>query len=151
VTGSPCSSTIKVTVREKPTAARSIANDPVQCFKGNSMCINDLSTAAPNVELVKSSIVLAGTGHTTEDPINPRQICISSADPQGGLYSVVLEVEDECGCTDRIEDLDVFEILPALFISFRLDTLPQGRMFQGCDTVYARYENTSLIDRNAVS
>src|SRR5690606_17689034 len=83
-TGQPCTNTISVTVLEKPKADWTPVNSTTQCFQGNQFCIQDISTASSGSTLKRSTIILAGSNSTRQNPVNPFQICVSTADPQGG-------------------------------------------------------------------
>jgi gliding motility-associated-like protein len=144
-TGQPCTNTINVTVLEKPKVAWTPVTPVVQCFEGNEFCIEDNSTAATGSTLKRSTIIIASTNITRQNPVNPEQVCVKTADPQGGFYDLSFEVEDANGCIDNIDYLDAFEVKPSLFLSFTSDQ-PKG-----CDSVLMTVTNTSLIDSGAIA
>jgi gliding motility-associated-like protein len=143
-TGQPCSNTITVTVNPNPIISWKAVNSIVQCFNGNVFCIEDMSTPATGTRLKRSTVILAGTNATRLNPENPYQICISTADPEGGLYSLTVEIEDSNGCIVKKDYNDTFKVVPSIFIQFT------SNKPKGCDEVHMKLQNTSLIDKGAV-
>jgi gliding motility-associated-like protein len=143
-TGQPCTNTINVTVNPNPIISWKAVNSIVQCYKGNVFCLEDLSTPATGLRLKRSTVILAGTNATRINPDNPYQICISTADPEGGLYSLSVEIQDSNGCIVNKDFNDTFEVVPSILIQFT------SNKPKGCDEVFMQLYNTSLIERGSV-
>jgi gliding motility-associated-like protein len=142
--GQPCTQTISITILEPPVLDVDIITPRVQCFQGNKFTVIDRSKPAPGSRIKRVKYVVAGLLVEETYPTMPYTFDFTTADPQGGFYSMDIEIEDENGCVTKQTLIDAVEVKPSLFLGFT-----SNRPI-GCDSVLMKIVNRSLIDRNDV-
>jgi PKD repeat protein len=147
--GATCTATAKqIRVFSTPNASFSITTSREMCFKDNKMCILDLSTAGTSKAPIKQRVFQLSNGFLQIDyPPFGSQICYKdSTDPQGHLFSLVMEVTDTNNCVSKFQKKD--SVL--LYRKFE-DLDYKVQINQLCRRTIATFTNTSLMPRSRVA
>ncbi len=106
--GTQCSNQIGITIKERPKLKLHLLNDSVQCYEKNSFCFVDSSIAGDNTHCVRAIKYLFSDGElityygTDTKPVKtPLYFCKKYEDPQGGDYTLEIEIEDCNGCITK--------------------------------------------------
>jgi len=90
-----------IKVFDKPIANFQRTTAPIQCFKNNLTCINDLSAPGSSNAPLYSRIILWGDGAFDISSPIIKNVCYNYTNPFGGTFNLVVEVTDTNGCIDR--------------------------------------------------
>jgi len=127
--GQTCNSTVQVTIKDTPKVRMSLLSNPVQCYENNQFCIRDSSLSGDNNGCIKSIKYLFSDGElitkygSKNNPVQlPAVICKSYLDPQGGTYTLTVEIEDCNGCIVKrtLPFTMKVQLLPSIFASSTL-------------------------------
>ena len=146
--GSKCTATVNVTIKARPKLRLHLLNDSTQCYAGNSFCFVDSSLSGDNTACIVSIKYLFSDGElitrygTRSNPIKtPLYFCKNYPDPQGGVYTLSVEIEDCNGCITKADfpyKMRV-EFSPAIFATATFST----RLCQS--TASGKFTNKSQI------
>ena len=151
--GTACGSSMTIVVKDRPKVRVSPLSDSVQCYENNMFCFADSSLAGDQSGCIKTIKYVFSDGElitkygSKNDPVEiPSVICKTFSDPQGGNYTLVVEIEDCNGC--MIKDTLAFTMkvafIPALFVTAdALTTICKG----GADVMF---RNKSQIKQNEI-
>ena len=133
-----------ILVVDKPKANFSVLSEDTQCFKGNEICIKDLSVPGKDLTPLKTRVLLFGDGlFDNSAPGSSDNICHSYTSLLGGQYNLVMEVTDTNGCLDRFEIQKAFLLYPKIpDLSFSPNFVPT------CNQTFVTIVNTSLLAPN---
>ncbi len=136
-----------IQVFDKPKANFNITTLTTQCFRGNSVCINDLSTPGLDNAPILTRLALYGDGgFNNSPPASGPSMCYSYADPLGGVFTLVLEVSDTNNCMDRKEKQNAITIWSKMQeLSFKTTYTVQ------CNQTPVLYTNTSKIPLSVIN
>lgn len=116
-----------------------------QCFKGNQVCITDLSFADTAGKGIRSHLILWDDGSFDSTSIYNQNFCHTYTSPFGGYYSVAVEVSDSNNCAVRLTKTDSVQILQKLQpISFTTQYTPN------CIVTPVNFFNSSFIPKAQV-
>lgn len=124
--GQPCTAIISLVIKDLPKLRISQTGNSVQCFENNMFCFRDSSLAGDNSNCIKTIKYLFSDGElitkygSKNNPVPlPANICKSYLDPQGGTYSLTVEIEDCNGCISKqtLPFVMKVELLPSIFAS----------------------------------
>ncbi len=108
--GNVCSTTLQLTIKNKPKLKLHLLTDSTQCYEKNSFCFVDSSLSGDNTPCIVSIKYLFSDGElitrygTNANPIKtPLYFCKKYEDPQGGNYNLSIEMEDCNGCITKID------------------------------------------------
>lgn len=108
--GSKCSTTLQITIKERPKLKLHLLTDSTQCYGGNSFCFIDSSLSGDNTPCIVSIKYLFSDGElitrygTRSNPVKtPLNFCKNYPDPQGGTYTLSIEMEDCNGCITKAD------------------------------------------------
>lgn len=147
INGTKCTSTVQLTIREKPKTNWKLINDYEQCFEKNQFCFRD-STTSPSGAKISNMKVVWSDGQFFEynDPKSPRTVCYTIKEERGGAFSLYLETTDEFGCIDTITYPAVVKIREKIGARFTRASLKNP----DCDSVKITVTNNSRISQNQV-
>ncbi|MEZ4805776.1 MAG: PKD domain-containing protein, partial [Bacteroidia bacterium] len=152
--GDPCTTSIQITIKDKPKLRLGFLSPKVQCYDNNLFCIRDSSLSGDNDNCIKSIKYLFSDGElvtkygSKNNPVSlPSTICKSYDDPQGGAFTLLVEIEDCNGCINKLELPDTMkvELLPSIFAN----SIESTQKCQG--SVDVRFINLSIIQQSKVS
>lgn len=124
--GQTCNTTINITIKDTPKVQMRLLGNGVQCFENNQFCIRDSSLSGDNNSCIKSIKYLFSDGElitkygSKNNPVAlPATICKSFIDPQGGNYTLTVEIEDCNGCIVKrqLPFTMKVQLLPSIFAS----------------------------------
>ncbi len=127
--GDICSSNVIIEVKDTPKIRLKMLSNPIQCFENNVFCFRDSSLSGDNNSCIKSIKYLFSDGElitkygSKNNPVKvPSTFCKSYIDPQGGTYTLTVEIEDCNGCIVKKQMPFVMkvELLPSIFASSTL-------------------------------
>ena len=152
--GQTCNSSVSVTIKDKPKVRMSLIGNAVQCYENNQFCIRDSSLSGDNDGCIKSIKYLFSDGElitkygSKNSPVQlPSTICKSYVDPQGGSYTLTVEIEDCNGCIikDTLPFTMKVELFPSIFANSKL-------ISDRCKgTAITTFYNQSQIDKKDVA
>jgi gliding motility-associated-like protein len=136
-----------IQVVDNPKADFSVTTPLTQCFRGNNICMNDISAPGLDNAAITSRLFLYGDGgFSNQAPGTGNTICHSYTNPLGGLYTLVLEVTDANNCMSRKERKDYVTVFAKMQeVSFRTNYTTQ------CGKTPSTYTNTSKIPQSLVN
>ncbi len=126
----------------RPIANFKITTEDTMCFKGNNLCIQDLSTIGPSNAPLKKRIFQLSNGYIQVDnaPFSNTICYNNTVDVAGHLYSLVVEVSDTNNCVSRLQKLDSVLLYPKMpDILFTADIPPT------CFTTNVTFTNHTAI------
>lgn len=130
-----------------PIANYSILSGDTLCFKGNNLCIRNLSTPGASNAPLNQLIWQLSNGYflNTAPVFNQTHCYANTLDVFGHLYTSVLEVRDTNNCISRLEKKDSVLLLPKVHP-------PQFSYTKNeyCDSTVVQFTNTSLMPFNQV-
>ena len=144
--GGTCNATgLAIQVVALPLVNYTILSPDTICYKFNSLCIKDLSTAGPSGAPINQRIWQLNNGYIQIDALPFAQtICYeNTTDFFGRSYDMLLEITDTNGCVSRLTKNDSVYLLPRnQEIGFVLTNV------LGCDTTRATFINSSLFPQS---
>lgn len=142
--GQTATNSISVMVHDLPKADFDITNANY-CFFSRNVCLKDNSTMGSTATNYESRTILWGDGASNQsiNPANGDVICYSSF-PKVGKYDLVVEVQNDKGCTDKWEKS--IEILQDYIPSFQvyIDSI-------SCDSAWVEFMNDSTYSADIAS
>ncbi len=142
--GQTCSSSLTILVKAKPVIRVTRISNFRQCFKNNSFCFRDSSTAATGDSICKTTIQIDdGTPYVFYGK-GPRTFCHSFQDPAGGTYGMTVKVETCSGCVTITRVNGIAKVDPSLQLSF--SSLQPKR----CDSVLLCVTNNSKVSLDSI-
>ncbi len=131
-----------VTVFPLPIANYVITSEDTLCFKGNNLCILNLSTpGASNAPLNQLTWQLSNGYILNTTPVFNQQYCYANTlDVFGHLYTLVVEVRDTNNCISRLEKKDSVLLMPKVYPPEFTHLATEF-----CDSTVASFTNTSLM------
>lgn len=143
--GQPCTATLSIDVKPKPTINVKRIVNKTQCFANNSFCFTDSSKSGSPGGTICSTVVVFDDGVRYEFQGNgPRNFCHSFQDPAGGTYGMTIEVHDCNGCITKTRINGVAVVQPSLGLNF---TSPQPKR---CDSVQLCVTNRSTVPLDSI-
>jgi gliding motility-associated-like protein len=145
--GTTCNATGKeITVWGAPNVNFNITTNKQMCFRGNELCILDLSTPGPSGAPIKKRVFQLSNGFLQIDTVPyPSTICYKdSTDITGHLFSLVLEVTDTNNCVSHLRKEDSVELYPKYEATFNAQIKKQ------CNHTLVNFANTSPIPQSKV-
>ena len=128
-----------------PIADFSITTATRQCFKGNNVCVNDLSKPGPSGSPLNIRTFLWGDGGFDVSPISNKNFCNTYTNSAGSTNLLVLEVTDANGCLTRLEKNNSIVILP------KPDAISFVTQYSlKCNTTPVTFLNTSILAQSKV-
>lgn len=122
--GQICNSSVVIEIKDTPKIRLTMLSPSVQCFEKNEFCFRDSSLSGDNKGCIKSIKYLFSDGElitkygSKNNPVKvPSTICKSYLDPQGGTYTLTVEIEDCNGCIVKKQMPFVMkvELFPSIF------------------------------------
>ncbi len=122
--GQVCNTSTTIVIKDLPKVKLNLLGNSVQCFDNNQFCFIDSSLSGDNNYCIKTIKYLFSDGElitrygSKNAPVKmPFSFCKSYLDPQGGNYTLTVEIEDCNGCIIKQQmpfNMKV-ELLPVLF------------------------------------
>ncbi|MBS3914958.1 MAG: gliding motility-associated C-terminal domain-containing protein [Bacteroidetes bacterium] len=146
--GSKCTSTLNLVVKESPKISLKLVSAYEQCFENNLFCFTDSSVSPIGAKIAKVTInVSDGQLFEYINPKTaPRTICFSIKDERGGAFDVYYEIEDENGCISKQNFTSIVKVREKIGARFNR-TSPKN---PDCDSVTVLVTNVSRISQSQV-
>jgi gliding motility-associated-like protein len=141
--GATCTATGSlIKVRATPIANFNITTPRTMCFKGNELCIEDISVPGVSLAPIKRRAYQLSNGYIQLDsPPYTSKICYkNTVDFVGHLYTLVLEVTDTNNCVGKLQKKDSVLLYPKFErLSYTVDSTIY------CHKTEVQFTNTSLL------
>ncbi|MES2618199.1 MAG: gliding motility-associated C-terminal domain-containing protein [Bacteroidota bacterium] len=107
--GTKCSSTLVLVIKDRPKVKLRLLSDSIQCYEKNMFCFLDSSIAGDSTNCIKTIKYLFSDEElitrygSKYNPVKlPATFCKTYPDPQGGEYTLTVEIEDCNGCITKV-------------------------------------------------
>ena len=136
---------LNLVISELPTLRVKLKSPQEQCFENNLFCFTDSSFNQNGAKIAKIRYSLGDGQHLAlTQPTMPQTFCFSLNEEKGGAVPLFIEIEDEKGCVNNEVMNSTLKIREKIGARFTIDK-PMG-----CDSVIAKIDNVSRIDKSKV-
>jgi len=151
--GQVCNASTTIVIKDQPKVNLRLLNAPIQCYDNNQFCFVDSSMSGDNNYCIKTIKYLFSDGElitrygSKNAPVKmPFSFCKSYLDPQGGAYSLTVEIEDCNGCIikQQLPFVMKVELLPVLFAT------SDEKTSHCSGTVNVKFTNSSQIAKTNI-